>query len=212
MPPPAAPPRRRRGALPVVVAVVAALVVVAGAVVVPLVVLGDDDDRPSDRSPSASGSDEEEVDTSNLDLVEEYDDLDPSHVTEDVDYPQVPPVGGPHWAEWLECGVYDHPVPDENAVHDLEHGTVWITYRDDLVDDAGVEALGEQLPTNGILSPHPDQEAPVVVTVWGRQLALLGPDDPRLALFVEEYGAGETAPEPWASCAGGTAAADGVVV
>jgi hypothetical protein len=43
----------------------------------------------------------------------------------------------------------------------------------------------------------------VVVTVWGRQLALVGADDPRLPLFLHRYGGGETAPEPFASCAGG---------
>ena len=41
---------------------------------------------------------------------------------------RIPPVGGAHDPEWLECGAYDAPVRDENAVHDLEHGTVWITY------------------------------------------------------------------------------------
>ena len=144
------------------------------------------------------------MDTSDLALVREYD-VHPLHVREDVDYPQTPPVGGDHWDAWADCGVYDAPVTDENAVHDLEHGSVWITYRADLVDPAGVATLADQLPDNGIMSPHPDQEAPVVITVWARQLDLIGPDDPRIALFLYEYGAGETAPEPWGTCAGGTA-------
>ena len=33
-----------------------------------------------------------------------------------------------HDPVWLDCGAYDAPVRDENAVHDLEHGSVWITY------------------------------------------------------------------------------------
>ena len=53
------------------------------------------------------------------------------------------------------------------------------------------------------MSPYDDQDAPVVVTVWERQLALDGPDDPRLALFVEEFGDGHTSPEPLVTCAGG---------
>ena len=53
------------------------------------------------------------------------------------------------------------------------------------------------------MSPYPGLDAPVVVTVWGRQLRLEGADDPRLGLFIARYGAGETAPEPFASCAGG---------
>ncbi len=53
------------------------------------------------------------------------------------------------------------------------------------------------------MAPYPGLDAPVVVTVWGRQLSLDGADDPRLGLFIEAFGAGETAPEPTASCAGG---------
>ena len=92
---------------------------------------------------------------------------------------------------------------DENAVHDLEHGTVWITYDPALAED-DVAALAAVLPDDGILSPYPDLPATVVVTVWGAQLRLTGPDDPRLPLFLEEYGDGSTAPEAFASCEGGT--------
>ena len=55
-------------------------------------------------------------------------------------------------------------------------------------------------PAGGLvhLWNYDDQEAPVVITVWGRQLELLGPDDPRIGLFVDEFGAGDTAPEPFA--------------
>jgi hypothetical protein len=173
------PPRRRTGR--VVVAAVAAAVLVALAVALPIALR---DEPPS------------------LAAVTAYDDLRTDHVTGSYAYEVTPPVGGPHDDRWLDCGVYDEPVRDENAVHDLEHGTVWITYRPDLPDD-DVEALADALPQNGILSPYDDLPAPVVVTVWGRQLRLDGADDERLTLFVEEYADGVTAPEPMQSCAGG---------
>ncbi len=185
-------------ALPIAVAVIAGLLVVFAAVVLPLF-LGDDSDGDGSAGSSGTG-----VDTSNLALVEEYDVPPYVHVREDVDYPQSPPVGGDHWDPYLECGVYDVPVRNEYAVHDLEHGTIWLTYRPDLVDADGAAELAGRLPDNGIMSPYPDQEAPVVITAWGRQLELIGPDDPRIELFIDEYGAGETAPESFASCAGGT--------
>lgn len=206
--PPSAPPPSR--ALPIAVAAIAGVLVVLAAVVLPLLLGGHDSDDTDD----AGGPAEREsstVDTSNLALVEEYD-VQPFHVREEVDYPQSPPVGGDHWDAWLDCGVYDAPVTDEHAVHDLEHGSVWITYRADLIGPADVAALADRLPDNGIMSPYPEQDAPVVITVWGRQLELLGADDPRIALFLDEYGAGETAPEPWGSCAGGTADAGGHAV
>ena len=116
---------------------------------------------------------------SDLSAVKSYDDLSADHTPDDVDYPQSPPVGGEHAPEWLECGAYDVPVREENAVHDLEHGTVWISYDPDLGAD-DVAALAELLPQNGIMAPYPGLDSPVVVTVWGRQLALDGADDPRL--------------------------------
>ncbi|MCK5928292.1 MAG: DUF3105 domain-containing protein [Nocardioides sp.] len=137
-----------------------------------------------------------------LDAVEVFEDLPTTHTDEAVDYPTEPPVGGPHAGEWLDCGAYDEQVPAENLVHDLEHGTVLISYDPDLDADE-VALLEEQLPQNGILTPWSGLDAPVVVVVWGRRLALTGADDPRLALFIAELGNGETAPEPRASCAGG---------
>jgi hypothetical protein len=137
-----------------------------------------------------------------LDAVQVFEDLPTTHTDEDVDYPTEPPVGGPHADEWLDCGVYDEQVPAQNLVHDLEHGTVVIAHDPDL-DDDDREALADLLPQNGIMTPWVGLDAPVVVTVWGRWLALTGADDPRLPLFVRELGNGETAPEPRASCAGG---------
>lgn len=123
------------------------------------------------------------------------------HTTGGVDYPD-PPAGGPHHPVFLDCGVYAEPVPAELAVHSLEHGTVWITHDPEL-SPADRERLAGQLPDRGIMSPYDGLPAPVVVSAWGRQLHLDGPDDPRLELFVEAYGDGHTAPEPWATCHGG---------
>ena len=138
-----------------------------------------------------------------LTLVETWEIIDRSHTEDDVTYEQDPPAGGAHAPIWLACGVYDEPVREENAVHDLEHGTVWITHDPELSEDDRA-ALAEQLPDNGIMSPRDDLPSPVVVTVWGAQLRLDGADDRRLGLFLEEYGDGHTAPEYGVSCQGGT--------
>ncbi|GAB2860924.1 hypothetical protein GCM10027026_08470 [Myroides odoratimimus subsp. xuanwuensis] len=144
-----------------------------------------------------------------VDLAEvvAVEDLDALHTSGDVDYEQTPPLGGEHAPVWWECGRYDEPVVDEMAVHSLEHGTVWITY-DEGLSGADVDDLEAILPAEGILSPYPGLETPVVVSVWGRQLALTGADDPRLGLFIETFGDGGTAPEPFADCAGGVSDPD----
>lgn len=193
------PPGPRSRALPVVLGVAGAVLVLLAAVGIPLALAGGGD-RAEDRVDDGAGAADGPAD---LGEVRVYDDLDPTHETGEIDYPTSPPVGGPHHPQWLECGVYDTQVSAENLVHDLEHGTVVITYRDDAVDADGVDRLAAQLPANGILTPWAEQTADVVITVWGRQLELDGPDDPRIPLFVDAFGAGETAPEPYASCAGG---------
>lgn len=192
---PPEPEPRRRGR--VVLAVLSALLVVALAVTVPIVV----QQVRAERERKAAGP-------VGLDQVQVFEDLRNDHTESDVDYPTTPPVGGPHDPVWLDCGAYDEPVRDENAVHDLEHGAVWITYEPGLAAD-DVAALAAVLPDNGIMSPYDGLPSPVVVTVWGRQLALTGAGDPRLALFLAGFSDGHTAPEPFASCKGGTTEADG---
>ncbi|MFI2708426.1 DUF3105 domain-containing protein, partial [Nocardioides sp. CER28] len=149
------PPPPRRGRYVVVGAATLAVMLVAGAAALPM--LTDEETRVQRET---SGG---------LAAVVTYDDLRVDHTQEDVTYPMTPPAGGPHDPVWLECGAYDEPVRDENAVHDLEHGAVWIAYDPDL-GAAAVKALAKELPQNGIMAPYPGLPAPVVVTVWGRQL------------------------------------------
>ena len=126
------------------------------------------------------------------------------HTTQPVTYEQTPPVGGDHNPTWLNCGVYTAPVPNELAVHALEHGAVWVTYRSDL--PAGeVERLVDVVPdTYMVVSPFEDLPAPVVASAWGAQLQLTGVDDPRLEEFITKYRQGAQTPEPGASCTGGS--------
>jgi Protein of unknown function (DUF3105) len=184
----------------VALALFAASLVVAAAVVIPRVV-----DELSERNDVTSPRIEDPaLEVPSLKDVLVVRDLSTEHRDdEDVDYEQVPPLGGPHDPDWLACGAYDEPLRDENAVHDLEHGTVWITYDPDLPQDE-VDALEDLLPDDGIMSPYPGLPAPVVVSVWGAQLQLDGADDLRLSLFLDALGDGSTAPEPMASCEGGT--------
>lgn len=125
------------------------------------------------------------------------------HVTTPVTYAQTPPAGGEHAPVWLNCGRYTQPVPNENAVHSMEHGAVWITYRTDL-PATDVQALQTATPdTYAVLSPYPDLSAPVVASAWGKQLKLSGVDDPRLTAFVRAYRQGPQTPEAGAACTGG---------
>jgi Protein of unknown function (DUF3105) len=121
-----------------------------------------------------------------------------------VDYAQTPPVGGEHNPVWQNCGFYDEPVANENAVHSLEHGAVWITYSPDLPQDQ-VDVLRDlaHSQTYVLVSPYPDLPSNVVASAWGKQLSLQSADDPDLERFVRAYRQGPQTPEPGAVCTGG---------
>ena len=131
-----------------------------------------------------------------------------------ITYDPVPPVGGSYNPVWLNCGIYNDPVPNEYAVHALERGAVWITYQPGL-DTKSVNALMKVANTTGgsiALSPYTGLTSPVVVTAWGVQLKLTDATDPRLAQFVTTYRHYAKAPEPNAGCTGGIGQPRGTVV
>jgi hypothetical protein len=129
----------------------------------------------------------------------------PVHTEGVVDYDLRPPTGGMHNPVWWNCGFYDEPIPDEHAVHDLEHGVVWLAYAEDL-SDADVEIIHDLVRANDkvLATPYPGlkPDEAVVATAWARQLRLDSVDDPRLAEFVDQYQDGSQGPERGASCEG----------
>ena len=139
--------------------------------------------------------------------LQTFSGLSQDHVQTKVDYPQTPPVGGPHAPAWQNCGYYDVPIGSENGVHSLEHGAVWITYRPDLSQDQ-VEALRAltRSQTYVLVSPFPDLPAPLVASAWGRQAQLESVSDPRLDAFVRAFRQGPQTPEPGAVCTRGVGA------
>lgn len=136
--------------------------------------------------------------------VKSFSNLSRNHTGEPVSYPQTPPVGGPHNPVWQNCGFYSEPVRNENAVHSMEHGAVWITYRPDL-PGGQVETLRDLAQGRNyvLVSPYPGLPSPVVASAWGKQLQLDSADDPRLEQFVSSYSQGPQTPEPGATCSGG---------
>ena len=133
--------------------------------------------------------------------------LEHAHVTGPVTYSVLPPVGGPHNAIWMNAGVYTKPVPSERAVHNLEHGAVWITYDPDLpaaqvsqltafvtrqtMIPESVQATGVADQANRYVDLAPwatnTLPGPIVISAWGHQLRVTRADDPRLQTFVNTF-------------------------
>jgi hypothetical protein len=142
-----------------------------------------------------------------IDGVQTWDDVEYVHTNGPVDYAELydmnPPAGGSHNPAWLNCGVYDQPQQNENAVHSLEHGAVWVTYDASTLSEADVATLADKLPSSyTILSPYEDLDAPVIASAWGAQVKLDGVDDKRLDDFIEKYWQSPTVPEPGSACTG----------
>ena len=109
---------RRRRRLHVLVVALGTIAGAALGAFVPLVLLGDRH-QPSSDVPG----------------VKSFENLSLQHRDGTITYEQTPPAGGEHSPVWQNAGFYEQQVLREQAVHTLEHGAVWITYRADLPED-----------------------------------------------------------------------------
>ncbi|MFE1750055.1 DUF3105 domain-containing protein [Streptomyces anandii] len=129
-----------------------------------------------------------------------------NHVAGPVKYPMEPPVGGDHNPVWQNCDgeVYTEPVRNENAVHALEHGAVWVTYNGK-ASEADVAALAAKVRRTPytLMSPVADQKDPIMMSAWAHQRTVTGAGDPNVDKFFAAFVQGAQTPEPGAACTGG---------
>tara|TARA_B100000579_G_scaffold428560_1_gene438920 strand:+ start:8799 stop:9377 length:579 start_codon:yes stop_codon:yes gene_type:complete len=153
---------------------------------------------------SCSSGESEPIEISTEKMLEEVEYLvitSREHTDENVDYPTIPPVGGDHLGIWHTCGIYKVELLDEAAVHSLEHGAVWVTYKPEIEKEEIIK-LTTMLSNRSkiLLSPHSGQISPIVATAWGRRLEIESANDYRLNKFVDLFVDGEAAPEAGITC------------
>jgi hypothetical protein len=131
-----------------------------------------------------------------------------NHVNGVIKYAESPPMGGPHAPIWADCTgtVYPNQIASENAVHDLEHGAVWITYKPGLaaaqVDVLTKLVAGQQYM---ILTPYAGLKTNISLQAWGYQLFLDDANDARVKQFISALRLSQTnTPELGASCTNAT--------
>jgi hypothetical protein len=133
-----------------------------------------------------------------------------NHVYGHISYPTSPPVGGNHNPYWQDCDgeIYDAPIANEHAVHSLEHGAVWVTYRPDLSTDQ-VGELADLVRDRPfmMMSPYPGMDTKISLQAWGYQLKVDSADDPAIPEFIRAYRMTASL-EPAAGCSGGVTDAD----
>jgi hypothetical protein len=196
---------RKRNRLLGIIGAIVALVLVVGTVATVFIV--------NLQPPAPQEVDDDLVSGDYEERLQTFDGLDGTHTESRVTYEQTPPVGGPHNPAWLNCGVYDQEQQNENAVHALEHGAVWITYDPEALSEDEIASLAEYADESGrMLSPFEGQDSPISLQSWNHQLKVDSVDDPRIEQFTEffTYNA-DFYPEPGASCENPVFAADPLV-
>jgi hypothetical protein len=144
-----------------------------------------------------------------------YREKDPDSLTYEkhtqgvLQYKYSPPVGGTHNNDWQNCmgDVYTEPIAKEHAVHSLEHGAVWVTYRPDLAADQVAKLAGKVTGKEKMMmSPYEGLDAPISLQAWGFQLKVQNADDSRIDEFIKVMRVHASIEGPNASCAQGITA------
>lgn len=125
-----------------------------------------------------------------------------------ISYTESPPFGGPHAPVWADCTgtVYPSQIASENAVHDLEHGAVWITYKPglpaDQLDVLTKLVAGKQYM---LMTPYDGLKSNVSLQAWGYQLFVDSATDKRVKTFIKDLRLNQkNTPELGASCTNAT--------
>jgi hypothetical protein len=118
-----------------------------------------------------------------------------------TEYGTIPPTSGKHIGELAMPGVYDGiPVPNEVAVHNMEHGYVIVWYNCNAAPMLEPEACSELLTTltafgeplvaqnrNVVITPHSTMEPRLALTAWQFMDKLDEFDEERIMAFIDTF-------------------------
>lgn len=113
-----------------------------------------------------------------------------------ITYNSNPPTSGPHAGE-VPWGFSETSIPDVNAIHNLEHGGIWITYKD--ISDEQIDELRQLAKRNSqsvVVSPREDNDTAIAVASWGRLMTLDTADVVKIQSFINQNK--NRSPEPLA--------------
>lgn len=119
-------------------------------------------------------------------------------------YNSNPPSSGDHWDQPAKNGVYENEQPDEQLVHNLEHGYIWISYlpklehsgatdsaqlKQGLLDEDKkvLEDLVKKDDWKIILAPRKTNDSLIALSAWGRVFKLDSLDLDKIREFIRVY-------------------------
>ena len=123
---------------------------------------------------------------------EDYPSLGQVHIAVGQTHPPYnsnPPTSGWHYPTPADWGIYHEVLPDEELIHNLEHGGIWLSYRDenDTQTIQRLDALVGSFPDHVILTARPANDRPIAVAAWGHLLKLDGVDENAISDFISRY-------------------------
>lgn len=119
-------------------------------------------------------------------------------------YNSNPPTSGPHWAQWVNKGIYAEEQQDEMLIHSLEHGYIWISYIPETqvsgatdgadlktgIDEQTKEKLAAFVKKDDwkmVMAPRGANDAKIVLAAWGRLLKMDALDEQKVKDFIKTY-------------------------
>lgn len=127
-----------------------------------------------------------------VDYSQSYSILGRNHVPDGsiVSYNSNPPTSGDHYAAAAPTRFYDKELPDEQLVHNLEHGHIWISYKPGLSDEI-INMLKDFAGGFVIVTPRSNNDTDVTLAAWGRldkfNIETGGVDNQRVRDFISRY-------------------------
>lgn len=127
--------------------------------------------------------------TQNLEAIGQvFEDQGQVHIKAGESHPPYnsnPPTSGWHYVQPAAWGVYDKPLADEQAIHNLEHGGIWISYVNiDAETKANLEKITKANGGSIILSPREANDAKIILASWTRLEKLDSYDEAKILDFI----------------------------
>ena len=88
-------------------------------------------------------------------------------------YNSNPPTSGPHYAQAAQRDFYDRALVDEQVIHNLEHGEIWISYKN--ADDQTkqeLRAIQGRHRGSVVVTQREANPQNVCLASWGRLLCM----------------------------------------
>lgn len=127
-----------------------------------------------------------------------YPELGREHIPVGAEHPPYnsnPPSSGWHYGDAAKLGFYDVnevPPADENLIHNLEHGEIWIAYHPTLATSTREQLKQLTDESLVVITPRTTNDTDVALVAWGRVDKFnldsdAGLDESRINDFITRY-------------------------